>query len=195
MPSSQLVVLEAEPIDADLDSELDLSPADAETALLQGLRASRDGSRPPAADRKPVLPARHRHYLRVIGLSICAAFLIELGDFIQKAPTMRAVEDILCRKYYESMSPLGSHISLPIPEGDCKNAVVQGELAMLKGWDVTFSCIPGMLLAVPFGYISDRYGRKIVLLLSLLGVTLGLAWVIFIGKIEDIITNLVGSFC
>lgn len=183
MPSSTLHVLEAEPIYADFDSDLDLDSPDAETALLQDYPESREEDDAPPAPAYSS-PPRHRHYVRVIALSLCAAFIIEVGDYIEKAPMMRAFEDILCRKYYESTTPLGTHITLPIPEQDCKFPAVQGELAMLKGWDAAFACIPGLLLALPFGYVSDKYGRRIVMVLSMLGVTLGLAWTILISKIS-----------
>ena len=181
MASSSLRVLEADPINADFDSDLDLDSPNAETALLQDYPESREEDAPLPGSSSP---PRHRHYVWVIGLSLFAAFVIEVGDFMQRAPMMRAIEDILCRKYYESATPLGTHITLPIPEQDCKFPAVQGELAMLKGWDAAFSCIPGLLLALPFGYVSDTYGRKIVLVLSLLGITLSLAWSILIGKIS-----------
>jgi MFS family permease len=92
------------------------------------------------------------------------------------------MEDILCRRHYESTAPLGTHITLPIPEQHCKIPAVQGPLAMLKGWDVAFSSIPGLLLAVPYGYVADKYGRKIVLILGALGVTLSLVWTQIVRK-------------
>ena len=177
MSSESLRVLEAEPIDSNYYSDLDLTSPDASTALLQDYSESREETLPPSSS-----PPRHRHYVRVIALSLVAAIFIEVGDFMERAPMMRLMEDILCRKYYESTAPLGTHITLPIPEQECKIPAVQGELAMLKGWDAALACIPGLLLALPYGYIADRYGRKIVLLLSLIGVTLGLAWILLVGK-------------
>ena len=179
MSSESLRVLEAEPIDSNYYSDLDLTSPDASTALLQDYSESREETLPPSSS-----PPRHRHYVRVIALSLVAAIFIEVGDFMERAPMMRLMEDILCRKYYESTAPLGTHITLPIPEQECKIPAVQGELAMLKGWDAALACIPGLLLALPYGYIADRYGRKIVLLLSLIGVTLGLAWILLVGEIS-----------
>lgn len=102
---------------------------------------------------------------------------------MQKAPLTRVLEDILCRQHYESTQPLGTHLTLPIPEQRCKIPAVQGQLAMLRGWDATFSCIPTLLLALPYGYVADRYGRKIVLVLGLLGLTLSFAWTLLVGRI------------
>jgi hypothetical protein len=174
MSASPLRVLEADPDDADVDTDLDAPSPNARTALLQSHRRSRD---------EPPEPSRHRHYLWVIVISLCSVFVIEIGDFMQRAPLARVLEDIICRKYYESSAPFGNHVALPIPEEDCKMPQVQGPLAMLRGWNAAFSCIPGLLLAVPYGYIADRYGRKLVLVTSLVGATLGLGWVQIFGKI------------
>lgn len=175
MSPSSPPILEAEPVNDDgRDSDLDSDVPNAETALLQGYTES-------CEEATSSTPA-HLHYAWVITLSLCAVFFIEIGDFMQKAPMTRAFEDRLCRKYYESATPIGTHLTLPIPEEDCKIPIVQGQLAMLKGWDAAFACIPGLLLAFPYGYIADRYGRKIVLILSLVGVTLSYVWVQLIGK-------------
>lgn len=185
MPSSPLRVLNAQPIDTGYDSDLDIDTPDAETALLRDYRESRvESDDPLPAEAAPVGEAsspRHRHFVRVVVIALFSVFLIEFGDFLQRPASTRAFEDIVCQKYYESTAPIGTHISLPIPEKDCKGPIIQGELAMLKGWDTTFSCIPGLFLAIPFGYISDRYGRRIVLLLSLTGVVLTLVWGVLIG--------------
>ncbi|KAK3311005.1 major facilitator superfamily domain-containing protein [Chaetomium strumarium] len=54
----------------------------------------------------------------------------------------------------------------------CKSPDVQGYLAMLRGWSNTFECIPGIVGAVPYGILSDRWGRRPVLGLSVFGIVL-----------------------
>jgi MFS family permease len=49
---------------------------------------------------------------------------------------------------------------------------------------MTFSCIPGILVAMPFGMVADKYGRKLVLLLALLGVILSLLWTMVVSKLR-----------
>ena len=97
---------------------------------------------------------------------------------------MRILEDAVCRRYHERFAQPGVHLSLPIPEGDCKIPSVQSELAMLKGWDAMFACIPSLLTAVPYGALADRHGRKLVLILALLGTILSLVWFVLVGKVE-----------
>ena len=146
--------------------------ATAETPLLQRT-SSRD-------DQEAITIPPHPHLFRVVAIVIVALFLVEVGDYMMRAPFLRLLEDIVCRKFYESTAPFGSHVTLPIPEDECKIAAVQAEVAMIKGWDQAFSCIPAIFLAVPYGYVGDRYGRKIPLVLSLFGLLLGIIWVAFV---------------
>lgn len=141
-----------------------------------GTSASSPDQSPTATPASP----NHPKFLRVVVICIICVFFVEVGDYMMRAPLTRMLEDIICRAYYKAMVPSAIDLTLPIPEDNCKIPPVQSELAMLKGWDVTFSCIPGILLAVPYGVMGDKYGRKFVLLLALLGAVLGVAWGIVI---------------
>ncbi|TGO19947.1 hypothetical protein BPAE_0329g00080 [Botrytis paeoniae] len=117
--------------------------------------------------------------IRVSVIIILSVLLVEIGDYMLQAPLARTLEDIICRDYYSS-APLSGFSEAPrlsIPESHCKNDVIQGKLAMLKGWDGTLACIPGLILSVPFGVLADKIGRKAVLFMSLIGIGLGLVWV------------------
>ena len=41
-----------------------------------------------------------------------------------------------------------------------------------------------ILITVPLGYASDRYGRKIVLVLNNIAVLLAFSWVMLVGQFE-----------
>lgn len=56
-----------------------------------------------------------------------------------------------------------------IDDPACKAADVQGYLAMLRGWANTFESFPGIIGAVPYGILSDRWGRRPVLALGIVG--------------------------
>ncbi|KAK4455342.1 major facilitator superfamily domain-containing protein [Podospora aff. communis PSN243] len=55
-----------------------------------------------------------------------------------------------------------------------------GELTILMSWYAVFALLPGIFLSVPFGAVADRYGRVVVLGLTLLGITLNSVWVGFV---------------
>jgi hypothetical protein len=150
------------------------------TPLLPG--AAETHGRPPSSSQS--IHSGRRTSIYVVFIIILCIFLLEIGDFLQRAPWLRILEDNVCRSYYRSIESSGIDFSKPIPEDLCKVAPVQAKLAMLKGWDSMFSCIPGILLAVPFGTWADNVGRKPVLFISLVGITLGLAWTEIVGKLR-----------
>lgn len=47
-----------------------------------------------------------------------------------------------------------------VDEMYCKVDAVANELAMLDGYLSMFSFIPGLILAVPCGWLADKYGRE-----------------------------------
>jgi hypothetical protein len=70
-------------------------------------------------------------------------FLVEMYDFITIAPPIALFERSICRTYYASHVP---HVIRPdgyVPEALCKLDSIQVELAILRGWKVTFGSIPG----------------------------------------------------
>lgn len=124
----------------------------------------------------------HRHLTHVVVIILVSIFLLELGDYMMRAPSMRVLEDIICQKFYESTTPVDSPITRPIPEHKCKVPSVQVKVAMVKGWNEAFSCMPAIFLAIPYGYVGDRFGRKIPLLLAVFGILLSQLWVQFVCK-------------
>lgn len=64
----------------------------------------------------------------------------------------------------------------------CKGADVQGYLVMLRGWQNMLDCVPGIIGTVPFGVLSDRWGRRPVMGLSLLGIVASVVWMYGVCK-------------
>lgn len=96
-------------------------------------------------------------------------FLADFGFFLAIPPQTKIFEDILCRQYY------AAHPT-PLFEQNCKIVPVQSELARINGWKDTFDAVPSILVAVPYGALADRIGRKPCLLLSLVGVLISEVW-------------------
>jgi MFS family permease len=150
-----------------------------DSPLLPGGGSARDET----PSITPSVAPDHPKFLRVVVITILCLFLIELGDYMLRAPFMRVLEDAICRTYFKSVAPTEVDLSLPIPEAKCKIPPVQSELANLTGWDSTFSCIPSILLAVPYGILADKYGRKPILILSLFGLFFSLIFTMFVGEL------------
>lgn len=115
--------------------------------------------------------------------------LISLGDQWIESPQNRIQEAVICYRYFEQVDPskillsrraVGPGAIGGVDEHWCKADQVQADLASLRGWQVFFDGIPSLALAMPFGWIADRYGRKPLVLLGLFSLTSRAAWVAFV---------------
>lgn len=170
---------------SDRELEADSEPSDT-TPLLQGHTTTHGHGPPPDTPTIRHHHKTHPKFFIVLLIVISSIFFVSIGDNMNQAPWMRIQEDIVCRAYYRSTFPNELKYSLdPIPEGWCKVPDVQAKLAMLRGWGHTFSCIPSIFTAVPYGVIADKYGRKIVMFLCLMGICLIVAWAEFVGYFSN----------
>lgn len=91
-------------------------------------------------------PAQHPKKLLVS--IVCAIFLLsaDFGFFMSTAPQMAVYEDIICRNYQATLHGAGNDTLIPSKPNPCKSEAVQGELALVIGYQNTFDVVPGMCL-------------------------------------------------
>ncbi|MCJ1392280.1 hypothetical protein MMC18_005147 [Xylographa bjoerkii] len=77
--------------------------------------------------------------LLIVGLIVS----VDLPSVLQSSPTVRIIEDIYCRAYYQENDPSKFGAGGTIEESLCKVDSVQAELAFLKGWMSFFDHLPG----------------------------------------------------
>ncbi|KAK3396002.1 major facilitator superfamily domain-containing protein [Sordaria brevicollis] len=138
---------------------------------------------------------RKRLKPKIIPLCLGAMFLLELSVALSMPPNNAVEESIICRNLHPDVvsGPTNSTIkTLRLSENPiCKDEDVQSYLAMLQGWQATSDCIPSILMTVPFGMLSDKWGRRPVLTLAMLGTMLqmfGLTTILFLPHIFPIWT-------
>ncbi|KAI8238806.1 MFS efflux pump atnC [Colletotrichum sp. SAR 10_98] len=120
-------------------------------------------------------------YWRPIVVVAVMLFIDGLGNCMSLAPQTRLFEDIVCRQHYKVDDNIpGSGPS----EEMCKDPAVQDVVAELFGWQTFFDGIPGLILAMWFGVLADKQGRRRVFFLSVVGQVLGACWVLFISWLE-----------
>ncbi len=105
---------------------------------------------------------------RCFFLTIC----MEMSNVLVTLPLNQVLEGIICRRMF---SDLSNGI-----DPRCKNQIVQRELSFIRGWQLTFDVIPGLLTAMLYGLAAKRCGRQFILALSVLGGTLAAGFVLFI---------------
>lgn len=142
-----------------------MSVVDERQPLLAGNQPPAENDRNKKADHSAT-PIRSRSFV-VILLYLCL-LLFTYGDALQLSPRIRIFEAIICYRYYEQHNPsqirAGRDVVGPgaiggVDEMACKIDAVAGELASLNGYLDMFAMIPGLLLAIPFGWVADKYGR------------------------------------
>lgn len=123
---------------------------------------------------------------RLLLLLMVVVLLVSLGDQLMDTPNTRILEAVICYRYWEKVDPskllLGRDAVGPgavdgVQEMYCKADDVQSELAALRGWQQTFNGFPSLLLALPYGWLADRYGRKPFVMLSAAGCILQVIWI------------------
>jgi len=102
-----------------------------------------------------------------------------IGDALIMPALTRVMESIYCRDHYRIHKPslIGSDGSDGVKEVHCKIAEIQGNVAMLKGWQIALESVGSLLLAIPFGWFADTYGRKPLMLMLAVSFVLKAAWI------------------
>ncbi|KAI0175164.1 major facilitator superfamily transporter [Pestalotiopsis sp. NC0098] len=108
---------------------------------------------------------------RAIVAVLCSlVFLGSSAGGFTVIPMTRILEDRFCREYYG----VGGEES--VDEGLCKVDVVQARLAYLMAVNSFVGAVVGCLVAIPWGGVADRVGRRPVWSLALLGMIVEAAW-------------------
>ncbi|KJK78447.1 hypothetical protein H634G_06145 [Metarhizium anisopliae BRIP 53293] len=121
--------------------------------------------------------------------SIVAAFtihlLLNIATNIALTPQTAILQDIVCKQYYDGVDSLAG--TTHVQEKDrCSVVPVQSEVAYVIGWEAAIENIPNMLLAVPFGALADKVGRKRILLVALFGMFMNDAWIRLVYWFPDV---------
>ncbi|KAK0391439.1 hypothetical protein NLU13_0940 [Sarocladium strictum] len=93
-----------------------------------------------------------------------------LGSGLTGLPTLAVVEDSICQRLHRADDQAAPDDRL------CKSDDVQRELSFIMGFQSMMEAIPSLVLAVPYGLLADRVGRRPVLILSFVGMILGMSW-------------------
>ncbi|PGH29195.1 hypothetical protein GX50_08058 [[Emmonsia] crescens] len=109
-------------------------------------------------------------------LAIC----LELEESVQKAPTIRLLENAICRKHYQHEFPSGQ-----IDESMCKIEPIQVRLAHIRGLMSFFDSLPIILFGTVFGSNADRNGRRLAFGLAVFGTICAMVWIYFTCYLWD----------
>lgn len=179
------------------------------TPLLRTLtNGSAESGKPHASSStEPVNPVP-ASWRRGVSLYICLVALILItGTAMQPAARVQIYEGVACHQYYATHPetllnandnttgapgypppppPAPIPPNHPSPSDPCKATPVQAELALLKGYEFFFTLIPTILCTIPYGALSDRVGRRNLLILNLFGQLLAEFWTLAVCWWQDV---------
>jgi MFS family permease len=113
---------------------------------------------------------------RVVTFILTTFFISQLAFALLEPGYIAALELGICHEAYTN-----SDVSNCIDQ-DCKSPEIQGRLATLTGWQGTMACIPSLIVTVPYGMLSDRWGCNRVLLLAFVGSVLNATFSLSVCK-------------
>lgn len=143
----------------------------------------RSDSAAPSSPQEPDRPpSRHRQNntqreklrMRLMITLFAIILFVETGNSMTSGPGTRLFESIACRNFYNESDPSKIGPDGEVPEEDCKGPGVQGEIAIIKGYLELFDGVASIVLALPYGLLADRIGRKPTILLAIPGFVLNI---------------------
>ncbi|KAK4452936.1 major facilitator superfamily domain-containing protein [Podospora aff. communis PSN243] len=137
---------------------------------------------------RPTTPSNSNHtngnrsHWRLV-LAIAALDLIlNATTQLTVVPSLTILQDIVCRQHY-------AHVQLDPSvhfEDRCKVEPVQSEIAYINAWRDSLEILPALFLAVPYGALADRIGRKFVFLLAVFGCLMSDVWIRVVYWFSDV---------
>ncbi|TGJ78236.1 hypothetical protein E0Z10_g10529 [Xylaria hypoxylon] len=139
-----------------------------------------DSSQGSASNNARIMtPSRGRQYPSryAIWPVLFLLLLVNLTNGISIIPLNRLLERRLCRAYYDSDHDVDEQL--------CKEDGVQQDLAWIMGFFDTLWIVGDFVMTIPITFLSERYGRKRILLLNLIPRLFMLLWTLSIAYFED----------
>lgn len=143
----------------------------------------RDPEHVPAAtssrsETNAAFPRRHLIYCILIFI---ISFLVVSSSFLQVIPLFDLLMRNVCHRLHPEYEP-GS-------PGCFFDGEVGTELMLVTRLSYVFTILPGILTAVPYGFLADQYGRKFGLFLSIVGLVLAQAFNIIVCKYSCLVSR------
>ena len=123
---------------------------------------------------------------RLIITLFVMVLIVEMGMAMTGGPITRISESIVCRHFYTHEDPSKIGADGEVDEELCKIGEVQCELAVVKGYMELFDGVLCAVLAIPYGLLADRKGRKWTLLLSIPAFTLNAVIILCVLRFPEI---------
>ncbi|KAF2876969.1 hypothetical protein BDV95DRAFT_558183 [Massariosphaeria phaeospora] len=117
---------------------------------------------------------------------ILLLILVHLSTSLYTLPLNRVIERRLCQDHYaeHDRSVVGSNGT--VPEKLCKIDEVQRGLAWLQGMMETVFIVCDAVATIPFSFIAERYGVRVVLWCNLVPLAFMSGWALVVGNFPHV---------
>lgn len=122
-------------------------------------------------------------------IMVAVVIFLGIGDQLMESPTTRLLESVCCYEYFQQHDPsqlltdiagAGPGALRGVAESSCKVNAVQGEVAMIRSYQFFLEGIPALALAVPFGWLQDKYGRRPFVLIGMFSLLVKPVWIMIV---------------
>ncbi|PTU19621.1 hypothetical protein P175DRAFT_0503160 [Aspergillus ochraceoroseus IBT 24754] len=145
-----------------------------------------DDNDPPKQQPNNASPIQGNIRMRLMVTLFTMILAVEVGYVMAGGPMTRIYESIACHEHYLQVDPSKIGPDGQVPEDLCKGKEVQSELAAVKGYMEFFEGILSVFLAIPYGLMADRYGRRSVMRIGIPGFILNCVMVLVVIWFSDI---------
>ncbi|KAF2665053.1 MFS general substrate transporter [Microthyrium microscopicum] len=119
-------------------------------------------------------------------LIILFVLAIDFPSFMSQTASLRVYELAICRDYYREHDPSVIDPHGFIDEHLCKLKGIQSGVSNMKALKAFLDEFIGALMVIPYGIAADTYGRKMVVVLSVIGLLMASSWEILVLRCFDI---------
>ncbi|KAF2270846.1 hypothetical protein CC78DRAFT_573203 [Lojkania enalia] len=113
--------------------------------------------------------------------------LVNMATNLYKLPLNRVIEKRLCEEHYSRHEPGKINPDGSIPEKLCKIDDVQRQLGWLQGIMETTFVVCDFLVTIPFSFVAEKFGIKVVLWCNLVPLIVMPLWALVVGNFPHIL--------
>lgn len=123
-----------------------------------------------------------RNQLVVVLLLSLLLLAMSTGRLMSLTGLYQQQQEFICRQFLSSNGDNGGYDkACKSPKGETAPEV-DHELGVIAYWDFFFSLFPATLVAIPFGLVGDKHGRKKFVVLSSGGIAVSAVFRVLICK-------------
>lgn len=134
----------------------------------------------------PTQPTPSKHSIWPL---VSLLVLVHLSTVLYTLPLNRVIELRICEEHYQRHDSSSIQSDGIIPEKLCKIDEVQRQLAWLQGIMETTLVVCDFIVTIPFSFVAEKWGVRVVLWCNLVPRLFMSAWAIAVGRYHHLLST------